>query len=335
MELGCEKMKFSQRGICKLNNIPIVFTFDKNFILPASIAIKSLIDYKLATTEYEVWVLCSNIDAKTKRAFEKITKINWLDVDDNIFKNYPVSDTWNSSVYYRLLIPQLLPQYDKVIYSDVDVLFKSDLSEVFKQNIEDNYWAGVIAEKNTSETICHRYFPENKNENIYMSGFMVINSAKMRQDKITDKLFDNVKVFGNRLKFFDLDLLNITCNKISTVPFEYCVLENIYDEENIKNAPEYPWLSKVYSDEILLNAKKNPKIIHYAGGNEKIWNKKTKDIPQYYFEYIKNSPFYKMEYYFPTIKMVVKKLTYKILAKISLNRETRKIYKNKLSEYHY
>ena len=69
--------------------------------------------------------------------------------------------------------------------------------------------------------------------------------------------------------------------------------------------------------------------------NEKIWNKKTKDIPKYYFEYIKNSPFYKKEYYFPTLKMVVKKLTYKILAKISLNRETRHVYKGKLNDFHY
>ena len=157
-------MKVLQRRICKLNNIPIVFSFDKNFILPASIAIKSLLEHKSANTEYEIFVLYNGLDTKVKRKFEEIAKINWIDIDDNRFKDCPVNDIWNSLVYYRLLIPELLPQYNKIIYSDVDVLFKSDLSEVFNQNIDDYYWAGIIAEKNNHETICHKYFPENKNE---------------------------------------------------------------------------------------------------------------------------------------------------------------------------
>ena len=318
-----------------MTKVPVVFAFSNNFAMPASIAIKSLIENKNVSTEYDIFVIYDELSEQVKQKIETITDINWLKIDDKIFDKAPSNSYWTKSVYYRLVIPQLIKEYDKVIYSDVDVLFKSDLSEIFNCGIENTYWAGVIAEKNDKNTQCHQYFPENKNEYIYMSGFMLVNCKKMRDDDFVSKMFDTIEKFAERLDMFDLEVLNLSTDKISTVPFEYCVLENIYDEENIKNAPEYPWLSKIYPDEILLNAKKNPKIIHYAGKNPKIWKRKTKDIPQYYFEYIKNSPFYKKEYYFPTLKMVVKKLTYKILAKISLNRETRKIYKNKLSEYHY
>ena len=162
-----------------------------------------------------------------------------------------------------------------------------------------------------------------------------MNSAKMRQDKMIDKMINNVKKFGDRLKFFDLDLLNITCNKISAIPFEYCVLENIYDEENIKNAPEYPWLKKVYSDEILLKAKKNPKIIHYAGKNPKIWLRKTKDIPKYYLKFIKESPFYNEDEFYATKQLIIKKNIYNILSKWGLTKSIRHYYRNKLNKIHY
>lgn len=318
-----------------MNKIPVVFAFSDNFALPASIAIKSLLENKNTTTEYDIFVIFDELSEDVKQKIETITNINWLKIDEKIFDKAPSNSYWTKSVYYRLLISQLIKEYDKVIYSDVDVLFKSDLSEIFNYNIENSYWAGVIAEKNDENTQCHQYFVENKNEYIYMSGFMLINCKKMCEDDFVSKMFDTIEKFAQRLKMFDLEVLNLSTNKISAVPFEYCVLENIYDEKDIKNAPEYPWLSKVYTDEVLLKARKSPKIIHYAGKNPKIWKRKTNNIPQYYFEYIKNSPFYENEYYFPTLKMVMKKLAYKILAKISLNKKIRHIYRGKLSDFHY
>ena len=318
-----------------MTKIPVVFAFSDNFAMPASIAIKSLIDNKNVSTEYDIFVIYDELAEDVKKKFETITDINWLQIAVEIFDKAPSNSYWRKSVYYRLLIPSLIKKYDKVIYSDVDVLFKSDLSEIFNRDVENFYWAGVIAEKNDENTQCHKYFVENKNEYIYMSGFMLVNCKKMREDDFVSKMFDTIEKFAKRLDMFDLEVLNLSTEKISAIPFEYCTLENIYNEKDIKKAPEYLWLSKVYPEEILLEAKKNPKIIHYAGKNPKIWKRKTDDIPGYYFEYIKKSPFYENEYYYPTLKMIMKKVMYKILAKLSFKKEIRHIYKEKLNDFHY
>lgn len=289
-----------------MSKIPIVFAFDDKYALPASIAIKSLLDSRDKNTEYEIFVLHNGLKTSTKNKFSKITDIKWIEVPKDSFNGFPESSSWNELVYYRLLIPNLIPEYDKIIYSDIDVLFKKDLSNVYNTNIDDYYWAGVIAEKNTPDTCCHKYFPENKNEYIYMSGFMLINSKKMLEDKIKEQLYKNVNLFKDRLRFFDLDLLNITCNKILALPFEYCVLENIY--EDVTQAKEFPWLNKYYSLDLLTNAKNDPAIIHYAGRNPKIWLRKPDKIASYYWQYIVNSPFYNKAYYdFPCpIKKLLK-----------------------------
>ena len=314
-----------------MKRIPIAFAFDEDFLLPASVAIKSLIDSKNSDTEYKVFILHDGISEDDKKRFETITKIEWIRVPDEAFAGCPTSGTWNKIVYYRLLIPDLIKEYDKIIYSDIDVLFKQDLSEIYDRDIEDNYWAGVVAERNCEDVLCHNYFPENKNEFIYMSGFMLINAKKWREEGLSEKLSKNIEVFADRLKMFDLDLLNITCDNIGSVPFEYCVLENLYHLDDIVEADEYAWLSRLYSYEELLHAKNHPAIIHYAGCSTKIWGRKRSDMPDYYWSYIEKSPFYNSEWASPSIKNKFFRLKLYILSRYGFCKAQRKECRKKLN----
>ena len=317
------------------NVIPIAFCFDENCLLPASIAIKSLLDSKRDSTEYKIFVLHNGISEENKNKFQKITSIEWIFVDDGNFNGCPINDIWPQIVYYRLLIPSLIKHYDKIIYSDIDVLFKKDLTEIYNLDLEESYWAGVIAEKNDFDTQCHKYFPENKNEFIYMSGFMLINAKKWRKENLFDKLIKNIDIFSDRLKFFDLDLLNITCNDIKSIPFNYCVLENIYHSKNITKAKEYTWLTKVYSHDELIQAKNNPAIIHYAGKNPKIWKRNKYNIPRYYWKYIIESQFYIKENYTLSFKYFWVFSMLFIISKFSFSKSKKREYRKKLNELYY
>jgi lipopolysaccharide biosynthesis glycosyltransferase len=256
-----------------VHKIPIVFTFDKRIVLAAAVAIKSLLD---TGAKYDIHILHSDLSAKTQKDFLELDpEISFHYVDPTRFKGMAKSKgSWTEIVYYRMLIPEILPQYDKVIYSDVDVFFKKDLSEVYDTDITDFEWAGVRAEKNTPQAIGHKYFPENKNEYIFWTGFMLINSKKWRQEGTIARLFENAKTFKDRLKFFDLDLINITCNHIKPLPFDYCVLESVLEKPD---AQDLEFLRGVYADEELKCA---PAIIHYAGELGKPWRRKNP--PAYY-----------------------------------------------------
>lgn len=271
--------------------IPVVFTFDKRIVLGAAVAIKSLVDSANPETSYDIYVYHPDIDDKTVKEFEKMLEgtnhsITFEFISKDKFKNAPINKngSWTEIVYYRLLIPELLPQYDKVIYSDVDVFFKEDLSEVYNIDMSDFEWGGVRAEINCSDAIGHKYFPENKNEFIFWSGFMLINCKKMREEHFFDKCLDTINTFKTRLKFFDLDTINITSEKIYPLPFKYCTLESIYAFSKLSDSKDYKFLKHIYADEELSNAKQTPAIIHYAGELGKPWRRKN--IPDYYKEYM-------------------------------------------------
>lgn len=309
--------------------IPVVFAFDDNYALPASVAIQSLIDSKAPTTEYDVIVLHGGLKKSTMRKIEQICPIRWILVDRSCLDDAPTG--WSGiETYYRLLVADLIPDYDKIIWSDVDVLFCADLTDIYNAPMGNADWSGIAAERADEKHGIHPHFPENTKPFIYMPGFMVINAKKWRKENMREHFFDIIKTFGTRLKFFDLDILNLAAKKINDVPFEYCVLENIYDADDIKTAPEYPWLSRVHSYKRLVQAKQNPKIIHYAGGWPKIWWRTPNKIKQNYWAYLVRSPFYNREYYFPGWRTKLKRIMFWPIIKLCPVKSWRKKLKNKI-----
>ena len=261
--------------------IPVVFSFDKRILLGASVSIKSLIDSAKDDTIYDIRIFHSDLDLATQRNLSELiqnTKHNMVFhyVNPNIFKDAPKSKgSWTEIVYYRFLTSQLLPEYSKAIYSDVDVLFKNDLTELYEENIEGFEFAAVRAEKNSPNNIGHKYFEENTNEFVFWSGLLLINCEEFRNNNIFEKLLSNAKKFHKELKFFDLDLVNITCKKIKEVSLKYCVLQSLFYKKDFKEAQEYEYLKHVYTDTEILEVVTAPTIIHYAGKPGKPWRMKN------------------------------------------------------------
>lgn len=273
-----------------MTNIPVVFCFDKRIILGASVAIKSLIDCAKDDTSYDIRIFHSDIEVNDQKNITLLANgtrhnIAFHYINPDIFKGAPHNNkSWTELVYYRLLIPEILKEYDKVIYSDVDVMFKGDLSEVYNIDLTGYEMAAVPVEINNKDTmICHTYFPENINDKIYISSFIVFNSKLMREEKTVDKFFDVIRRVNKRLRFYDLDTMNIAINKFLPISFKYGTFQSIMYNEDIKKAGEYEFLKGVYSDEELKEAKENTVMIHYAGKMGKPWRMKMpyKDYQEY------------------------------------------------------
>ena len=276
------------------NIIPIVFCFDKRIILGASVAIKSLIDCAKNDTTYDIRIFHDDLSLESQKNISQLTKntrhhIAFHYIDSSLFKNAPHNEhSWKENVYYRLLIPEILKEYDKVIYSDVDVLFKGDLAEIYNDDISEFECSAVAMEKNTDKMICHKYFPENKNELTFISSFIVFNCKRMREEKFVDRIFETIRIFDKRLQFFDLDTWNITCDKIKPIPYRYGVFQSIYYNDDLTKSAEYNFLKYLYSEDEIKKEKENTIMLHYAGKPGKPW--RIKNIYPDYQAYIDKLP---------------------------------------------
>ncbi|MFV9972409.1 MAG: hypothetical protein AB8V06_05820 [Francisella endosymbiont of Hyalomma asiaticum] len=74
-----------------------------------------------------------------------------------------------------------------------------------------------------------------------------MNLKLMREKKTVQKFLEVISSFNKRLKFFDLDTLNIACDRFYDLPFSYGTFQGIFYKEDVTKAREYPFLKDIYS----------------------------------------------------------------------------------------
>lgn len=279
-----------------MNVIPIVFAFDHNLEFPACICISSLLMHAKPETFYDIYILYPESSVLDKNLFGKIKEtyrrcnINFKTVS-NVFEGAFEIRNITTPTYYRLLIPELIPEYDKVIYSDVDVIFRTDLSSVYGMEMGDSYVAGTydIDMNIGKDGIKHIDETEGLVSGEYIqAGFIMLNAKKMREDTLQPKLLEFAK---RQFKFQDQDILNIACaGNTKILPWHYNMTTySFYYLEN-----EYEKIKEKYanSDQQLARHQSN---IHYNG--QKPWKGACINF-DIWWEYYRKSPFFDERYYY-------------------------------------
>lgn len=279
-----------------MRTVPIAFAFDNNFIMPACVCISSLLMNANEDTYYDIFILHSQKEKLDEERLNSLAhyypncSIQYRTIDstfDNAFEVRGIT----TSTYYRLLIPEIITEYDKIIYSDVDVIFRSDLSDTyFNTDMTNSYVAGVNALVQFIPDL-KKYYSNLGNVNIggiIYAGNIIFNSANIRKDNLVEWFKELAK---NNYKFQDLDVLNIACQgKITYLEPGFCLTTyvaelSIYD----RNKLQLIW----NSDEI--NKALKTGIVHYNG--QKPWKGYCVNF-DIWWEYYRKSPFFDEKYYF-------------------------------------
>ena len=272
-------------------NIKIAFCFDNNLMYQACITIASLVKAGIKEhCHYDIYCICSNGAEKIKTILEKI--INKIDSSSNIFiikaeneyeNGYEIRDI-TAGTYLRLQLHKWLPNIDKIIYSDVDVLFQSSLNGIWNFKINNRLFLGVKGSANLSE-----YWSSNLKQLPYWkrmqhgcyinAGFVVMNLKNIRESNI-DKEWG--KMVTEPYFYVDQDIINISCkNQIGFLPLKYNVPAYLSTEQLFEFEKE-----NLYTKTEVFEAVNHPAIIHYAG--EKPWNNLTINHGNDWLEFVKS-----------------------------------------------
>ncbi len=63
-------------------------------------------------------------------------KVEFLQLDTNEYDNIKTIKHITKAAFYRLRIPSLLHNYDKVLYLDCDVIVRDDVTKLWEYDIE-------------------------------------------------------------------------------------------------------------------------------------------------------------------------------------------------------
>ena len=124
------------------NIIPVFYSCDNNYIKYGIVSIQSLIDNSSDENQYNIYILCAGLEDKYVDILKSMEKDNVsISIDDisrkaeEFVENLPVRDYYSCMTYYRLLIPDSYPQYDKAVYIDSDTIVQDDIAKLYNIDI--------------------------------------------------------------------------------------------------------------------------------------------------------------------------------------------------------
>ena len=242
------------------NHIPIVFATDDGYAMPTGVAIASLCNNKKSDTKYRIYLIAPHLSDeninKLKSYNSDDCKIDIIFAENLLQDKASTLEKVTNTDYYRLMLDSILPDEDKVISLDGDLLVLEDLSELYNIELDDNYIGGCyfrphdIYNRKYVQNVLH--LDEGKRINI---GVMLMNLKKLREDNIQKQMLAKIGCFD----IMSEDIINYICkDKIKHIPLKFNYNLHFYRYKKLlKNDP-------VYSAQEYKTAKQKPAIFHYT-----------------------------------------------------------------------
>ena len=188
--------------------IPFALCFNAKGCDKAAVTLKSLLIASENRCDYDIYCVIDNdVDKPLCDIIRNVIKgtkstVHFIkanhDFDKSLRRNWPIA------MWYRLMLPKLLPNVKRIIYADMDIVFFNDLIDVYEIDLGNNVIAAV----------------RTRTDGYFNSGFLLMDLDKIRKEKFYDKW---IKVSQtNDYKNPDQDVLNNTlAGRVFYLPLKY------------------------------------------------------------------------------------------------------------------
>lgn len=226
-----------------------------------------------------VYILQKDFNANDKQLIKGLfngeDRVIFIDIDDCLIKNAPTTEKISVESYYRLYIPEVIPEnIDRILYLDVDIivngslecLFEIDMGEASLGVCRDRFWR--MADREQKDL-----FGWKDECRYFNAGVILWNLRKLRGRHTIKKCVSVMRELDYNLKFHDNDLLN------------YMYHDNLMWLPSIKYnyQSDAEFIGEDFSDETV--------IFHFAGSSP--WSAGLHALShKIWWEYAKNTPFY-------------------------------------------
>lgn len=259
----------------KENVVPIVLAANQKYVPILYTCAQSVVDHTSASHEYRIYIFHTDIDKISQDLFQQHltrenVKIQFINVQSRV-DGYilEAKEHITTETFYRFLILDILPMYEKVVYLDSDMIIRRDVADLYATEMGTNLIAAAkdpdfMGQCNGANPATKKYFDEviklDSPFDYFQAGVLVLNVKELNRVTSVRQLFEMSDT--GIYKYSDQDILNVVCkNRVTYVDMGWNMLVDCNKERwqgVIKYAPYY--ILDAYEQ-----ARKDPYIIHYAG----------------------------------------------------------------------
>lgn len=300
--LGATMLSTSSTGLdLPLNDVVIVFACSESFVPYLSVATQSIVDNASPSRRYDIIVLTRDLSPTSMVTLTRQTKeanvgIGFLDVDSALGDiKLPHHGHFRPETYYRLLAPQLLPNVDKAIYLDSDLIVNANIAELYDYDVE-GYKLGATRDADTLGQIdgydvsvgpyLHDELGMDDPHDYFQAGVLLMNLAELRRTVTAEEF---LRISTERMwRWLDQDVLNKVVNgHYVRIPMKWNYLmdwQHLRRTHIVSNAA--PDVRAEYDE-----ARRDPRIVHFAGPDNRPWLYPDADGADLFWKYARRSPY--------------------------------------------
>lgn len=262
--------------------IPIFFSSDNNYVPYMTVSITSLMKNASKDYHYDIVILYSKITDVNLKILQNLENetftIKLIKMDDKAAELTKTStdnlctDYYSLSIYFRLFIPVMFPEYDRGIYLDSDIAVVGDISQLYFENL-DGMPIGAITDQSVQKVPPFIQYIEKglgvPVKTYVNSGILLMDLKQLRDMNFSARFLEVLNKYHFETVAPDQDYLNVLCQKkIKILSPQW----NAMSSNDIKDIKE-------------------PKIIHYNLFG-KPWRYDHITYEEIFWEYAKACPYY-------------------------------------------
>ena len=243
--------------------IPIFFTLDDAYAPWLGVAINSIVKNADPSRRYTIVALHEGLTPEHVAKVEQIIEgtsfeLRLVPMEGKIqgihdrMGNRLRADYFTLTIFFRLFIPEMFPEWDKGIYLDSDVVVPGDISRLYDFDLGENL-IGACRDLSIVDIPPFVDYVDNAVgvgiENYINSGILVMNMKGLREAGLERRFLETLQTYHFDSVAPDQDYLNVLCHdKIRYLPNEWDVMpaEGVAEDPDPKlihyNLFMKPWL---------------------------------------------------------------------------------------------
>ncbi len=246
------------------DKIHIALATDDRYVSFALIVINSILHFHPKSGKKLVFhILTDGLSPEYRSLFSQFSS-DQVEVKEQIVDTEKFAARWcgkKSPMYYRLELPERIPETDRMIYLDCDVIVLDDIEKLWQMDLQGKP-LGAIGDRAGLQEKRKCYCPDSI---MFNSGVMLLDLAQWRKENYVPQL----AVFWEKniswMNFADQGLLNAFFgSRYAMLPQQWNIINSVY-----RNPPA----EGMYTSEEIREAIRHPGIVHFTGHHKpwKFW----------------------------------------------------------------
>ncbi|MBV9039971.1 MAG: glycosyltransferase family 8 protein [Acidimicrobiia bacterium] len=251
--------------------VHVAFASSAEFLPYCSVAMRSCLDHAPANTVVHLLhdgALTDHPRVEEVRAMVTAAgaELQVHGIDRDGLGRLPVNEQYRPVVFLYYLLPELLPDVERALYLDSDLLVEESVAPLFDTDLGDSPLGAIanVVRPEDRPRLASLGIPDHRR---YLnSGVLLLDLDKWRRGDITSKLFEVATRRADEIDFADQDTLNLTLGDswVAMHP-RWNAQYTLWTDPDIA--------ADIYGAEQVTEALASPAIVHFEGpGVSKPWH---------------------------------------------------------------